>query len=286
MTRRLTEKKRKAFIQLTSTTDSWSTTFGSSKGIWTNSFSVILTADNPLASTTTFHLFCLNKGSISSQNCSASCCWPLCHDSPVRSAVLLCFSKHSAVKYKSQPNINQISCPEKCFLLSFSADGVDRLKPVFLSLTLYISLQLSCGDEWPWMSCSRTFAPNAQHTSLRPRNYGPGVWHVLWAAADRCPHGNTNNNFTEPSSENENILKLGRNGWGQSAENSAFEEYKYECKRFLFDLKYASKCVLANLLKGGVKCAVFPPAFSSAFSKLHDKTSFQNQRWKTGLNSK
>lgn len=121
-------------------------TFGSSISIWTNSFYVILTADNPLASTTTFHLFCLNKGSISSQNRSASCCWPLCHDSPVRSAVLLCFSKHSAVKYKSQPNINQISCPEKWgfFVLSFSADGVDRLKPLFLSQALYISLQLSC----------------------------------------------------------------------------------------------------------------------------------------------
>lgn len=137
MTRRLTEKKRKAFIQLTSTTDSWSTTFGSSKGIWTNSFSVILTADNPLASTTTFHLFCLNKGSISSQNCSASCCWPLCHDSPVRSAVLLCFSKHSAVKYKSQPNINQISCPEKSVFCCPS-----RLM-VWTDWSLFSSLELS-----------------------------------------------------------------------------------------------------------------------------------------------
>lgn len=33
------------------------------------------------------------------------------------------------------------------------------------------------------------------------------VQNALWAAADRCPHDNTNNKYTEPASKDENDLK-------------------------------------------------------------------------------
>lgn len=173
---------------------------------------MIITADRPLASAkfSPAHLWLWLS---TLRLCFLPELYPVADPSVIYhwSAVLR-FSKHSAEKCKSQPlNLCFFSC-----FPSALAVWTDKTS-VLLSLTLYILVLAVGPDDWWWMNCSGTFVGHSTKHSAYVPPLSPGflnlwvrVWKVLWAAADGRPHGNTNNNFTEPASKDENVLKLGR----------------------------------------------------------------------------
>lgn len=113
-----------------------------------------------------------------------------------------------------KPNILSVKVFFSCFP-SPLAVWTD-CRSVFLSLTLYISVLAVGPDDWWWMNSSGTFEGHSTKRSAyvsEPCFLKTVGQDVKCVAADRCAHDNTNNNFIDPASKDENLLKLGRKGW-------------------------------------------------------------------------